>query len=175
MNFIHPIAIANVSMHINHTRSTRPSLKVKARHPRKHLFSRKNLKMQFTVLNIFQCTFCFTLTLKKCKIAWANVPVINSSMQYEASGKETVWSMRRCFDARKIIIHLKQLKAYLIVGLLPRANLKRSKWHTRLHTRSECCLQLQGLTQVHWYFMDLCSSSRRRTCLIYLICNFKII
>ena len=48
--------------HLKH----RPSLKVKARHPREHLFSRKNLKMQFTVLNIFQYSFCFTLTLKKC-------------------------------------------------------------------------------------------------------------
>ena len=39
--------------------------------------------------------------------------------------------MRRCFDAGKIMIHLKQLKAYLIVGLL-----------------------LQWLTQVHWYLME---------------------
>ena len=74
--------------------------------------------MQFTVLNISQCSFCFTLTLKKCKTAWANFPVINSFRQYEASSKETVWSIRCCFDARKIMIHLKKLKAYVIVGLL---------------------------------------------------------
>ena len=117
-------------MHNNHTRSTGPGLKVKARHPRKQLFSRKNDMTQSTVLNIFQCSFCFTLTLKKCKIAWANFPVINTSIQCEASSRETVWSIRRCFEAGKIIIHLKRLKNFLIVGLL------RSKWHIRIHTQS---------------------------------------
>ena len=74
--------------------------------------------MQFTVLNIFQYSVCFTLTLKKCKTAWANFSVINSFIQYEASGRETVWSIGRRFDAGKIMIDLKQLKAYLLVGLL---------------------------------------------------------
>ena len=100
-------------MHKNHTRSTGPSLKVKGRHPRKHLFSRRNDMMQFTVLNIFQCSFCITLTLKKCKTAWANFPVINSFKHYEASSRDTVWSIRRCFEAGKIIIHLKWLKTSL--------------------------------------------------------------
>ena len=67
--------------------------------------------MQFTVLKIFQCSFCFTLTLKNCKTAWANFPVINTFIQREASNRETVWSIiRRCFEAGKIIIHLKWLK-----------------------------------------------------------------
>ena len=45
------------------------------------------------------------------------------------------------------MIYLKQLKAYLLVGLL------RWKWHSQIHTWSECSLQLQRLTQVHWYLM----------------------
>ena len=97
-------------MHMNHTRSTGTGLKVKARHPRKHLFSRKNDKMQFTVLNIFHCSFCFTITSKKRKTSWANFPVINSFIRYGPSSRETEWSIRRCFEAGKIIIHLKQLK-----------------------------------------------------------------
>ena len=72
--------------------------------------------MQFTVLNILQYSVYFTL--KKCKTAWANFSVINSFIQYEASGRETVWSIGRRFDAGKIMIDLKQLKAYLLVGLL---------------------------------------------------------
>ena len=58
-----------------------------------------------------------------------------------------MWPIRRCFDIGKIMIYLKQLKAYLLVGLL------RWKWHSQIHTWSECSLQLQRLTQVHWYLM----------------------
>ena len=47
----------------------------------------KSDKMQCTVLNIFQSSFFFTLTLKKSETAWANFPVINSFIQYEAFSK----------------------------------------------------------------------------------------
>lgn len=46
---------------------------------------------------------------EKCKTAWVDLTVINSSIQHEASTKETVWSIGRCFDAGKIMRHLKQL------------------------------------------------------------------
>lgn len=77
-------------MHINHTQ-------------------RQKEKMQFKVLNIFQCSFFFHFKFEKCKTAWVDLTVINSSIQHEASTKETVWSIGRCFDAGKIMRHLKQL------------------------------------------------------------------
>ena len=135
-------------MHKNHTRSTRPGLKVKARHPRKHLLSRKNDMMQFTVLNIFQCSFCFTLTLKKSKIAWANFPVINTFIQCEASSRDFVVN-KALLWGRQNHNTLKVAQNFLTVGLL------RSKWHLWIHTRSVSYITQAILWKSHevcnWY------------------------